>query len=235
MGIGRRADGRARVRAHPLLVDDDRRGQVVERVDLGPWRRPHEPLDERRVRLIDQALRLGGDRLEYERALPRSGHAGEDGQLPLRDVEADVAQVVLARSTNLDRAPIRHGPILPHARGHWRSGGPSLEHRAQLDLRLSELIAGRGILGPGDLFGHPVEHLDAALDGSPDLAIAGDEARRSGPRRHHDDVDSPLQACIVHLSSISTLRTQRPSHGPVVPLGPRSAAAGSRHALNRSA
>ena len=93
--------------------------------------------------------------------------------------------------------------------GGRRSGGSVSEQRGQLDLRLSELIAGRGISGPGDLFGHPVEHLDAALDGSPDLAIARYQARRSGPRRHHDDVDAPLQACIVHLCSISTLRTQR--------------------------
>ena len=35
VGIGGGADGRARVGAHPLLVDDDRGGQPVEHVDVG--------------------------------------------------------------------------------------------------------------------------------------------------------------------------------------------------------
>ena len=49
--------------------------------------------------------------------LPAPGHPGEDGQLPLRNVQADVAQVVLAGAAHLDGAPVggllRHGPILP--------------------------------------------------------------------------------------------------------------------------
>ena len=118
VGVGRRADGRARVGAHPLLVDDDRRGQVLERVDVRPGLAAHEALHERGVRLVDEAPRLRRDRLEHERALPRAGHAGEDGQPPLRDVEADVAEVVLARTADLDRAPVggwiavRH--VIPH-------------------------------------------------------------------------------------------------------------------------
>ncbi len=39
VGIGRGADGRARIGAHPLLVDDDRGRQVLERIDVRPRRR----------------------------------------------------------------------------------------------------------------------------------------------------------------------------------------------------
>jgi hypothetical protein len=36
VGVGGGADRRADVGAHPLLVDDDRRGQALEHVDVGP-------------------------------------------------------------------------------------------------------------------------------------------------------------------------------------------------------
>src|SRR5262249_37668488 len=78
--------------------------QALERVDVGPGQRRHEALDERRVRLVDEALRLCRDRAEDERALARARDAGEDGQPPLRDVEADVAEVVLAGAPDRDRS-----------------------------------------------------------------------------------------------------------------------------------
>ena len=96
--VGRGADGRARVGAHPLLVDDDRRRQPVEHVDVGPRQRRHEALHERAVRLVDQPLRLGRDRAEHERALARARHAGERGQPALRELDADVLQVVDPRA-----------------------------------------------------------------------------------------------------------------------------------------
>ncbi len=77
-----------------------------ERVDVGPGQRRHEALHEGAVGLVDQPLRLRGDRAEDERALARARHAGEHGQPALRDVEADVAEVVLAGAADLDRAPV---------------------------------------------------------------------------------------------------------------------------------
>src|SRR3712207_7263571 len=44
VGIGDRADGGAGVGPQPLLVDDDRRRQPVEHVDIGPRQRRHEAL-----------------------------------------------------------------------------------------------------------------------------------------------------------------------------------------------
>ena len=106
VGVGDGADGRADVGAHPLLVEDDRGRQPFERVDVRPGQRRHEALDEGAVGLVDQPLRLGGDRPEDERALARAGNAGEHGQPALRDVEADVAEVVLAGAADLDGAPV---------------------------------------------------------------------------------------------------------------------------------
>ncbi len=71
------------------------------------------------------------DRPEYERALPRSGHAGEDRQLPLRNVDGDIAQIIFARAADFDSAPSERrlavhphlvliGRILPHAPIGWR-------------------------------------------------------------------------------------------------------------------
>ena len=89
--------------AHPLLVDDDRRRQPVEHVDLGPRQGRHEALDEGAVGLVDQPLRLGGDRAEHERALARARDPGEDRQPALRELDADVLEVVDARAVHADQ------------------------------------------------------------------------------------------------------------------------------------
>ena len=103
VGVGRGADRGARVGAHPLLVDDDRGRQPVEHVDLGPRQRRHEALHEGAVGLVDQPLRLRGDRAEHQRALARAGDAGEHRQPALRDLDADVLEVVHARAVHADQ------------------------------------------------------------------------------------------------------------------------------------
>ena len=108
VGVGRRADGRADVGAHSLLVDDDRRRQPMEDVDVGPGQGRHEPLDEGAVGLVDHPLRFGGDRPEDEGALAGARHPGEDGQTALRDLEADVLEVVDTGALDADQVmPIR--------------------------------------------------------------------------------------------------------------------------------
>ena len=103
VGVGGGADRGARVGAHPLLVDDDRGRQAVEHVDLGPRQRRHEALHEGAVGLVDQPLRLRGDRAEHQRALARAGDAGEHRQPALRDLDADVLEVVHARAVHADQ------------------------------------------------------------------------------------------------------------------------------------
>ncbi len=52
--------------SHPLLVDDDRRRQPIEHIDVGSRERRHECLHEGAVGLIDHPLRLRGDRVEHQ-------------------------------------------------------------------------------------------------------------------------------------------------------------------------
>ena len=103
VGVGGGADRGAGVGTHPLLVDDDRGRQPVEYVDLGPGQRRHEALHEGAVGLVDHPLRLRGDRAEHQRALARARDAGEHRQPALRDLDADVGEVVHARAVHADQ------------------------------------------------------------------------------------------------------------------------------------
>ena len=103
VGVGGGADGGARVGAHPLLVDDDRRGQPLQQVDLRPRQVRHEALHERAVGLVDHPLRLGSDGAEHQRALAGAGDPGEGREPPLGQLDADVLEVVLARTLHADQ------------------------------------------------------------------------------------------------------------------------------------
>ena len=69
----------------------------------GPRQRRHEALHEGAVGLVDHPLRLRGDRAEHQRALARAGDAGEHRQPALRDLDADVLEVVHARALHADQ------------------------------------------------------------------------------------------------------------------------------------
>ena len=101
--VGGGADRRAGVGAHPLLVDDDRGRQPLERVDVRTRQRRHEALQEGAVGLVDQPLRVRGDRVEDQRALAGAGHAGERRQPPLGKLDADVLEVVLTGTVHADQ------------------------------------------------------------------------------------------------------------------------------------
>ena len=93
----------AGVRAHPLLVDDDRRRQPLEVVHVRTRQVGHEPLHEGAVRLVDHPLRLSGDGGEDQRALAGAGNAGEHRQTAFGDLDADVFEVVFAGSDHADQ------------------------------------------------------------------------------------------------------------------------------------
>ncbi len=124
VGVGDRAERRARVRPEALLVDQDGGGQPLENVDLGPGHVRHEDLDERRVRLVDQPARLRGDRVEHQRALARARYAGEHGQPALRDLDADVLEVVDPRALHADQVvsvgdvQLRRARVGPRGQAH---------------------------------------------------------------------------------------------------------------------
>jgi hypothetical protein len=130
VGVGGGADRRTGVGAHPLLVDDDCRGQALEHVDFGTGHGGHEPLQEGAVRLVDQPLRLGGNGVEDQRALPRSRHPREHGQATLGDRDRDVLEVVLAGALDPDqvvtvgRVMVPAHPALPADTGRSTANTP---------------------------------------------------------------------------------------------------------------
>ena len=106
--LGHRADRAAR-RAHRIrLVDRDRRWHAFDAVHGRPVHAIEELPRVRREGLDVTALPLGVQRVEHERALARARHAGHHHQFAGRDVEVEIAQVVLARSADADGA-IRSG------------------------------------------------------------------------------------------------------------------------------
>src|SRR5262249_26585803 len=62
-------------------------------------------------------LRLRGDRVEHQRALARAGDAGEHRQPVLRDLDAEVLEVVLARAVHTDQIVAVGSVLLGRRRG----------------------------------------------------------------------------------------------------------------------
>jgi hypothetical protein len=103
VGVSGSAHRGAWVCSHPLLVNDDRRREPFEEIDVRPREGRHETLYERAVGFVDHPLRLRSDGGEYQRALARTGDAGEHRQPPLRDLDADILEVVLACTLHPDQ------------------------------------------------------------------------------------------------------------------------------------
>jgi len=94
--LGDRPHRGPRVARGGLLVDGDRRRQALDEVDVGLVHLAEELPGVRRQRLDVPALALGEDGVERQAGLARSGQPGEDDQRVAGQVQADVAQVVLA-------------------------------------------------------------------------------------------------------------------------------------------
>ena len=101
--LGDGADRRPWVAAGRLLVDRDRRRQTLDEVDVRLVHLAQELPRVRGQRLDIAALALGEDGVEGQARLAGSGEAGEHDERVAREVEGDVAQVVLA-GTPHDRA-----------------------------------------------------------------------------------------------------------------------------------
>jgi hypothetical protein len=65
-------------------------------------------LDEGGEGLVELALCFGGDGIEHQRQLARTGHAREHRDLLLRDVQRDVLEVILSCAANLDVLAVHH-------------------------------------------------------------------------------------------------------------------------------
>src|SRR5208283_3864567 len=84
------------------LLDRDRRGEAIDRVDVRLVHLPEELAGVRREALDVPPLALGVERIERERRLSRAAHPGDDDELAARQVDRDVLQVVLTRVADPD-------------------------------------------------------------------------------------------------------------------------------------
>jgi hypothetical protein len=120
--LGDRADRRARVARGRLLVDRDRRGQALDEVDVRLVHLPEELPRIGRQRLDVSPLTLGEDRVERQARLARAGQAGEHDHRLARQVEADIAEVVLACAT--DDQAVGHASPWQTTEDKRRTGTP---------------------------------------------------------------------------------------------------------------
>ncbi len=98
----RRADGRAGVADAVLLPDGDGRRDAVDSIDVRLLH-PLEKLARVRGQRFDvPALPFRVDRVEGERRLSRSAHAGDDNQRPDRQGQIDILEIVGARAPDDD-------------------------------------------------------------------------------------------------------------------------------------
>ena len=136
----------------------------------------------------------GGDGAADQRALPRPGHARDHDQHPERDVDVDVAQVVGARSPDLQRAGrgthrrLDAGAIVEMPPGQ-RVTGPQPVHGALED----DLTAGRA--GPGS----EVDH----------MITDGDGLRLVLDHEHRVALVPQLQQQLVHPLDVVRVQADR--------------------------
>ena len=100
VNLRRRADGRSRITDAVFLADGDRRRDAVDAIDVGLL----HPLEElagvggERFDVPPLALRV--NRVEGERRLPRAADAGHDDQLPERQGQVDILEIMRARAAH---------------------------------------------------------------------------------------------------------------------------------------
>ena len=100
--LGHGADGGARVMARRLLLDGDGGRQALDQVDVGLFHQLQELARVRRQRLDVAPLPFRVQRVEGERALARAREAGDDHEPVARQLEAEILQIVRARSADAD-------------------------------------------------------------------------------------------------------------------------------------
>jgi hypothetical protein len=98
-GSARRDRPSPRTSRQRSLVDDDRGGQVLDGVDVGPLVPGQLTADERGKGGIELALGFDRDRVEDDGRLAGAGHADKHRDLVLRDAQRHTLEVVLSAPT----------------------------------------------------------------------------------------------------------------------------------------
>ena len=105
--LGHGADRRARGANRVGLVDRDRRRHALDPVDLRLVHAVEELPCVGREGLDIATLALGIERVEHQRGFSRPGHTGHHHQLAGRNVDVEVAQIVLSGPADANRRGVR--------------------------------------------------------------------------------------------------------------------------------
>ena len=124
--LGDGADGGARVAAGRALLDGDGGRESLDDVDVGLLHDAEELPGVGGERFDVAALPLGVDGVEGERGLAGAGEPRDDDEPVARQLDVDVAEVVLPRPPHDEG--VRHAPVLPRFPGLTPGLIPGLIH-----------------------------------------------------------------------------------------------------------
>ena len=165
--LGDRGDGGLAGTAGDALLDRDGGRDPGEPIHRGSRQLFHELARVGRHRLHETPLALGKHDIEGQRRLARTGHAGDNGQLPVRNREGEILEIVLPRA--LDRQLGRHcrlprdvelftfGAVGPGRLGRHQLQTPSSPLRTLPAQCRAEKGRGFSFRG-GDDFGRTLRH-----------------------------------------------------------------------------
>ena len=95
-------DCRSRIRAGAALLDSDGRGKTLDEIDIRLFHLIEELPRVSRETFDVTPLPFGIKRIEGERRFPRAAQPRNDHQFLTWDIQVEVLQIVLARTTDLD-------------------------------------------------------------------------------------------------------------------------------------
>ena len=137
--LGHGADRGTRVATPGALFDRDRRRESLDRVDVRLVHLAQELAGVRGEALDVPTLALRVEGVEGEGRLSGPAHAGDDDELPAREVDRDVLEIVLTSAADADRVgrfghvrrpPTPEGARPPSPRGATaRAPGPAVRAR----------------------------------------------------------------------------------------------------------
>ena len=98
--FGDRADRRTRVFIRRFLFDRNRRRKPFDQIDVGFVHRTQKLARVRREAFHITPLPFGKERVERERRFSRTGKTGKHDEFIARQIDVDVLQIVLARTSD---------------------------------------------------------------------------------------------------------------------------------------
>jgi hypothetical protein len=107
--LGDRTHGGTRIVRGRLLLDGDGRTEAFDQVDIRLFHQLQELPGIGRERFDIAPLALGVERIEGQGRLARAGQTGDHRQLVVRQIEADILQIVGAGAANADHGISRLG------------------------------------------------------------------------------------------------------------------------------